>query len=256
MNATVRRRLLLGWAWLWSALLTVLFAGVTALTLGVWAAEPAAAVTTPVTDLAFACLGGAIAAGIASQIVRAASALGLIQALTGSLLLAAAGAAGARMEPLVGGLVFAGIVVVTWALRRHALATTQPVDLPLGTVGLIGLGLAIPVAAHGVLLARASGPSCFLGRCAEGDRYAELAAAAVLFGVLAALAATRIRGWQLPLWTAVTGGVSVGAASVALPDVPASLGRLGGALALLWAVLLIVLGYRRGTASPLRKESP
>lgn len=247
MTVLVRHRLLQMWAWLWTVLLGALFAGVTALTLAVWATDPTAAVTSPVTDLAFAALGGAIVAGIASQVTRDRPALGIVQAFAGSVLLAAAGALGARVEPLTGGLVFVAVVGLLWALRTKATGSPgrQRPDLALGAAGLVGLLLAAPIATRSLGLALSSGPSCFLGGCARGDRLAEFAAAVTLFPLLAVLTAIRAAGWPIPLWTAAAGALVVGSASLAFPNDPASLQGLGGGLAIAWAAGLVALGHLR-----------
>jgi hypothetical protein len=94
----------------WAATLTILlgtlFAGLTALTVALWATDPAYAETNPVVDLAFFALGGVlVTGGFASQIARRPAVAGLQQAVLALAALSAAGWLGGRIEPAIGGLV-------------------------------------------------------------------------------------------------------------------------------------------------------
>jgi hypothetical protein len=94
----------------WAATLTivlgVLFTGLTALTVALWAIDPAYVETNPVVDLAFFALGGVlVTGGFASQITRRPSVAGLQQAVLALTALTAAGGVGGRIEPTIGGLV-------------------------------------------------------------------------------------------------------------------------------------------------------
>jgi predicted nucleotidyltransferase len=71
---TSRRRpwgsiVFVGWATVLTVLLGLLFVGVTALTIALWATDPAYVETNPVVDLAFFALGGIlVTAGVGSQV--------------------------------------------------------------------------------------------------------------------------------------------------------------------------------------------
>lgn len=82
---------------------------------------------------------------------------------------------------------------------------------------------------------RVAGPSRFLGRCAEGDRFAETAALAVAVVLVALLASLRTAGWRLSAWCAGSAAMVLGATSLVFP-------REVGALAAPWAVAAAVWG--------------
>jgi hypothetical protein len=88
-------------------------------------------------------------------------------------------------------------------------------------------------------LARSAGPSCFAGQCAGGDRFAEAAALAIALVAIGLLASARTPGWRLAAWAAGVAASIFGVASVALPDVPGSIGVPGGLLVVAWGVLVV-----------------
>jgi hypothetical protein len=250
--------------------LGLLFAGLTVLTLAVWAADPASAETNPVVDLGFFGLGGLIiTAGFASQVrAREPRPAGLQQALVGLVALSAAGAIGTRVEPFALGLALVVLALLAAALhpagaarllgrprrRGHGhgplSARAGHVDRPLAALALV-VALPAAVYASGMLaLARDAGPSCFAGQCARGDRYAEMAALAAAIVVVTLLASAGPTGRRLGTWCAGGAAALVGAASIVLPDVIGSLGLSGGALAASWGVLLIVTGERHARRAP------
>jgi hypothetical protein len=248
--------------------LGLLFAGLTVLTLAVWAADPASAETNPVVDLGFFGLGGLIiAAGFASQVrTPEPRPAGLQHALVGLVALSAAGAIGTRVEPFALGLALVVLALLAAALHPargapgrgrgdgpgHAPLSARAghVDRPLAAFAVVA---AVPAAvyASGMLaLARDAGPSCFAGQCARGDRYAEMAALAAAIVVVTLLASAGPTGRRLGAWCAGGAAALVGAASIVLPDVIGSLGLAGGALAAAWGVLLIVTGEWHARRAP------
>jgi peptidoglycan/LPS O-acetylase OafA/YrhL len=101
-----RDRVRVVWAATLTILLGVLFTGLTALTVALWATDPAYVETNPVVDLAFFALGGVlVTGGFASQITRRPPVAGLQQAVLALTALTAAGWLGGRIEPAIGGLV-------------------------------------------------------------------------------------------------------------------------------------------------------
>jgi hypothetical protein len=233
----------------WAATLTILlgtlFAGLTALTVGLWATDPAYAETNPVVDLAFFALGGVlVTGGFASQIARRPPEAGLQQAVLALAALSAAGWLGGRIEPAIGGLVLllATVPLVVLHPDRHQLvspgvggsrALTAVAALAVVPALVYGWGLLVE--------AQTAGASCFLGQCARGDRYAEAAALAFALVLVALLAARQPRGWLLPAWSAGVAAVVLGAASLLWPT---ETGAIGGAWAVAtvgWGCLLVVI---------------
>lgn len=235
-----RHAVLRVWATVLTLLLATTFIAVTGLTLSLWLAHNNAD-TNPVTDLGFLVLGVLITAGIALQIRAPETRIaGLRQSAAALLALAAAGLIGGRIEPLTGGLAFLATTAPLIALhsdRRHFLRLGRRANPRLGLLTLIAAVPATVYAAAMLTLARHAGPSCFLGRCATGDRYAELAALAIAILLTAALATfTQAR---TPAWSTAAAAATLGAASVALPTLPGSMGTVGGALTLAWATLFL-----------------
>ncbi|MFK5636107.1 MULTISPECIES: hypothetical protein [unclassified Ornithinimicrobium] len=240
-----RRRARVVWAALWTALVWPLFVAVTALTTSLWVVDPNYTETTPVSDLGFFALGAMIGAGFASQIRRRPPAAGVGQSLLAAAALALCGLLGSRVEPLVGGVVLTAAAVVLLVLHPQPRGLLHARSNPSG----VGAGLALLAAAVGtgyaaLMIAAAldAGPSCFLGRCAHGDRLAELAATALVIPALAALAAWRVDGWRLPLWSAGLGAITLGSSSTLLPHATGSFGVPGGVASMAWGVLLLGLG--------------
>lgn len=238
------------WAAVWSGIVTLTFVGVTVLTLALWFTDPGYTETTPVGDLSFFALGAIIGVGMGCQLRQPEQRIaGLQQAGVGILSLGVAGVVGARIEPAVGAVLLLLVVAVLVALhpvRRDFFAPGSGIDVPVLALSVLA-GIPTVVYAGGMLqLAAEAGPSCFLGQCARGDRFAEMAAATITIVFLGGLAAFRTGGWRLPLWSAGVGAILIGSASVALTDVTGSLGLGWGSLAAIWGVLLVVIGERRG----------
>lgn len=248
-----RRRIFVVAAWALTIILAALFTLVIALTFILWLQNPASALTTPVTDLAFAGLGASIVAGIACQLRPDRPVIGLAQSLLGALALAGAGAVSHRDEPRVGGMLMALLVGGLWVLRprREAERRVERVDLRLVVAGVVGLAAALPLASYAVGRALESVPACYLGRCATSDRFPELAAAIILFPLLVLLAATRLPGWRLPMWTSALSTIVLGIAALILPHAPSSPGTVGGAFSLVWGGVLatFLIRHRKRKAS-------
>jgi hypothetical protein len=252
----VRRKAFFVWAWILALFFILLFAGLTLFTVGSWLAGQDSA-TNPVVDIGFFALGGlVVGVGIATQLrspeLRIA---GVQQAMIGLLALVAAGLIGAREEPFWGGLLFLAAAVVLAALhptRAELLKFKRRVSAPLA---LLAAAAAIPSAGYaaGMLrAARMAGASCFLGRCAHGDRFAEMAALVTAMVLLGLLAAFKNPGWLVPALSASASALLIGFASIVLPDVPGSLGRLWGALTVVWGVLLALAAGSEARATRQR----
>ena len=229
----------------------LMFVGTTLLTLGVWLADPSASETNPLLDLGFFALGGLlVGSGLASQLVRAdLRVAGLQQALIGLAALAVAGLLGERVEPLLGGLVLFVAVVVLGVLhpaRAELLQLRRPLNLPLAILSLLAAGPAVVYAIAMLDLARQAGPSCFLGQCAGGDRFAEMAALAIAILGTGIQAGTRPRGRRPNAWCVGIAAVTVGLASVALPDVPGAVGPIWGSLAVTWGIAFVAAAALQG----------
>ena len=244
------------WATVWSMVIAVTFLGVTVLTLALWLTDPGYTETTPVGDLSFFALGAIIGVGLVSQLRRAEQRIaGLQQAGIGILSLGVAGVIGARIEPAVGAvllLLVVAVLVVLHPARRDVFAPGPGIDVPVLALSVLAWIPAIGYTAGMLGLAAEAGPSCFLGQCARGDRFAETAAATIAIVLVGGLAGFRTPGWRIPLWSAGVGAILIGFTSIALTDVTGSLGVGGGSLAVIWGVLLIVIGQRRGR----RRSSP
>jgi hypothetical protein len=225
------------WAAVLALLLGLLFTGLTAVTITLWATDPTYAETNPVVDLAFFALGTMAAAGFASQI-RGRHVAGLQQALLALVALAAAGWLGGRIEPFTGPLVLLAAaipLVLSHPDRRRLLAPGAGFGRALAVLAVIAAVPAALYAAEMLDRARAAGPSCFLGQCVQGDRYAEAAALAIAAVLVAGLTSLRTAGWLLPAWSAGAAAVALGTVSLVLP-------AEGGALPGTWAVAAVIWG--------------
>lgn len=247
-----RDRVRAAWATVLTAFLGVLFTGLTGATLALWATDPAYTQTNPVVDLAFFSLGGIlVTAGLASQ-VRAPRIAGLQQAVVALAVLSVAGWLGGRIEPFVGPLVLLAATAPLGMLHPHRhrlLAAGVGVSRPLA--GLVAVAV-VPAAVYAAGMldrARAAGVSCFLGQCAEGDRYAEAAALAVAVVAVTALAAVRTPGWRLPAWSAGAAAVALGGASLFFP------GQIG-ALSAVWGVAAVTWGLAVVAVAEHEREAP
>ncbi|HEX6255975.1 MAG TPA: hypothetical protein VFZ70_09210 [Euzebyales bacterium] len=235
------------WAAALTAVLGLLFTGTTALTIALWSTDPAYTQTNPVVDLAFFALGGIlITAGFASQI-RSRQIAGVQQAILALLALALAGVLAGRIEPFIGALlllVAAAPVVVLHPARRQLLAAGESVSRPLAALGAAAVVPAVAYAAVMLDRARSAGPSCFLGRCAEGDRFAEAAALAVAVVLVALLASLRTPGWTLSAWCAGSAAIVFGAACLVFPREPGALAAPWAVAAVVWGAACVVTVYR------------
>lgn len=247
---TVRQSVFRVWAAVWSTGVVVTFTGVTVLTVAMWLTDPDYTETAPVGDLSFFVLGAIIGVGLASQLRRADQRIaGLQQAGIGILSLGVAGVIGARIEPAVGAvllLLVVAVLVILHPARREISAPGPGIDVPVLAFSVLAGVPAIGYAVSMLDLAAKAGPSCFFGQCASGDRFAEMAAATIAIVLVGGLAGFKTPGWRLPLWSAGAGAVLIGSTSIALTDVPGSLGLGWGSLAVIWGVGLIVIGEGRG----------
>jgi hypothetical protein len=240
------------WAATFTGLLAVLFTGLTAVTLTLWATDLTYTQTNPVVDLSFFALGGVlITVGVASQL-RTPSIAGLQQAVLALVALSVAGWLGGRVEPLVGPLVLlvaAAPLVVLHPDRRRLVAPGPGASRALVAMAAVAAAPGAVYAADMLGRARAAGPSCFLGQCVRGDRYAEAAALALAVVLVALLASMRTPGWLLPAWSAGTAAVVLGAASLLWPG---EVGAVSGA----WAVATLVWGCAFVAVAHMEHRSP
>jgi hypothetical protein len=103
---------------------------------------------------------------------------------------------------------------------------------------------AIPATTYATTMliqARQAGPSCFFGRCAYGDRFAEMAALAISIVIAGMLAASKPGGWRVTAWSVGAAAATLGSASIVLPELPGALGQSGGAMTVAWGVLFIAV---------------
>jgi hypothetical protein len=258
-----RRIAFFAWAAVLSLLLGVTFVAVTALTIGMWVAGQNAD-TTPVVDLGFFALGVVIIAnGFAVQLrAPERNIAGLQQATIGLLAFGVAGLIGERVEPLTGAailLVATAILVALHPARRSFFTGGTRLSAPLAALALLA---AVPAAAYAATMlveARQAGPSCFFGRCAYGDRFAEMAALAISVVAVGMLAALQTEGWRVPAWSAGVAAAIVGAASIIWPDLTGALGQTAGAAAVLWGILFVAAAEWEGrgsSAPPTAAVSP
>ncbi len=240
-------------AWALSLCLGLVFAGTTTLTVETGLAGTNNA-TNPVTDLGFFALGGlVITVGVALQLREPERHVaGMQQALLGALVLALAGLIGDRIEPLVGGLTFFFALLLLASLhpaRSELVALPGHVSIPLLVLSTVAAIPATGYAASMLHSAQNAGASCFLGRCAHGDRFAEMAATAVTVILISMLSAFKACGWIVPALSAGASAILVGLASTVLPDAAGSLGQIGGLLAIGWGVLFVVLARRESSGA-------
>ncbi len=241
----VRRIAFFAWAAILSVLFGITFIGVTTLTIGLWLAGDNPD-SNPVTDLGFFALGAVIiTTGFVVQLRAPEHKIsGLQQAVIGLLALGIAGLIGERVEPLAGSLlslVASAILVALHPARRRFFRLGTRPSSRLGALSILAAVPATPYAAAMLAQARQAGPSCFLGRCAYGDRLVEMAALAISVVLCGMLAASKPGGWRVTAWSVGVAAVILGSASVALPEVAGALGRAGGAVAVGWRVLFVVV---------------
>lgn len=253
-----RRVAFVVWTGFVSLLFGLIFTGVTILTIATWLAGNNHD-TTPVTDLGFYALGGVmITAGLVAQLRAPERRIaGVQQAMIGILALGVAGLIGDRIEPLIGSivcLVATAIVAALHPARHEFFRLRRRLSAPLAVLALVAAVPALIYAAIMLTEARAAGPSCFLGRCAYGDRFAELAALALAIVAAGLLAASRPHGWRLTAWRVGMCAVILGAVSIAWPALAGSLGWIGGSLATAWGIAFVVAAERESRIAPPRLQ--
>lgn len=256
----VRRVAFFVWAAILSLLSGITFVGVTVLTIGLWLAGQNP-YTNPVTDLGFFALGAVIiTTGFVVQLrcpERKIS--GLQQATIGLLALGISGLVGGRIEPLTGSLVFlvaTAILVALHPVRREFFRLGTRPSPRLATLSVLAAIPATAYAATMLVQARGAGPPCFFGRCAYGDRFAEMAALAISIVVVGMLAASKPGSWRITAWSVGAAALILGSAAIVLPELPGALGRAGGALAVAWGVLFVAVAEweKRNPSEPLGPE--
>src|SRR3712207_2674630 len=94
--------------------------------------------------------------------------------------------------------------------------------------------------------------SRFLGRCAYGDRFADMAALAIAIVIAGMLAASKPGGWRVTVWSVGLATVIVGSVSIVLPEVPGTLGRESGAVTVVWGVVLVAVAEWETRNTPRR----
>lgn len=246
------------WAAVVTALLGLLFAGMTIMTVALWASDPGYSQTNPVVDLGFFALGIMIAAGFASQI-RGRQVAGLQQAILALLALTVAGLLGGRVEPFFGALallVAAAPLVILHPWRRRVLAAGLGVSRLLAALSVIAVIPALGYAASMLDRARAAGPSCFLGQCVQGDRFAESAALSLAVVLVALLASARTLGWLLPAWSAGLGAIALVTASLAFPGEVGGLTTPWGVAVGLWGIAFIAIAHAQARQAPPARSHP
>jgi len=68
-----------------------------------------------------------------------------------------------------------------------------------------------------------------------------VAALAIAIVVSGMLAASKPGGWRITAWSVGAAAVILGSASLVLPEVPGTLGRAAGVVAVAWGVLFVAL---------------
>ncbi|HBY96144.1 MAG: hypothetical protein M5U01_38625 [Ardenticatenaceae bacterium] len=257
----VRRVAFFVWAAILSLLFGITFIGVTVLTVGIWLVNQNP-YTNPVTDLGFFALGAIIiTAGLVVQLRAPEHKIaGVQQAVIGLLALGVAGLIGGRVEPLTGSLLFlvaTAILVALHPARREFFKVGKRLSAPLAALSILAAIPATAYAATMLVQARQAGPSCFFGRCAYGDRFAEMAALAIAIVVLGMLAASQTEGWRVTAWSVGAAAAIFGSASIVLPEVSGAPGQAAGALAVAWGVLFVAVAERekRNTSEPPGPET-
>lgn len=231
------------WAAILSLLSAITFVGLTVLTVGLWLMNRNPS-TNPVVDLGFFALGAVIiATGFIVQLRAPERKISCVQqALIGLLALGVAGLIGGRVEPLTGSLISLLAVAILVALHPARREFFKLATRPSPRLAALSILAAIPATAYAAAMlvrARQAGPSCFLGRCAYGDRLAEMAALATAIVVAGMLAASKPGGWRITAWCVGTAAVIPGSASIVLPELPGALGQGGGAVVVIWGVLFV-----------------
>lgn len=233
-----------------SIVLGLTFVIVTTLTIGIWLTDPTYSETNPVVDLGFFALGAVlIGSGFAVQLRAPTRNLaGTQQAIFGSIALAVAGLLGNRVEPLAGGVVIFLAALVLAALhpaRGDFFRRGRGVNPPLAGLVIVASAPAVRYADSMLAQAREAGPSCFMGQCAGGDRFAEMAALAVALVLVGWVALWRTAGWRFSAQCTGAAAILVGGVSIVLPGVPGAAGAPWGLLVVAWGGA-VVLTARRG----------
>ena len=241
----VRRVAFFVWAVILSLLFGITFVGVTVLTIGMWLVNQNP-YTTPVTDLGFFALGAIIiATGFVVQLRAPEHKIaGVQQAVIGLLALGVAGLIGGRVEPLTGSLLFlvaTAMLVALHPARREFFKVGTRLSPRLAALSILAAIPATTYATTMLIQARQAGPSCFFGRCAYGDRFAEMAALAISIVIAGMLAASKPGGWRVTAWSVGAAAATLGSASIVLPELPGALGQSGGAMTVAWGVLFIAV---------------
>jgi hypothetical protein len=120
-----------------------------------------------------------------------------------------------------------------------------------GALVLLAVGPCLVMALKAGAAARAGRHLSITNGLAHWPVEAALAVAVIL---LAALAATRPRGWILPAWTVGICAVWYGTASVIYPNLDATVGRTWGVLAVTWGVAFVLVSHLTSQRPDRRHE--
>lgn len=177
--------------------------------------------------------------GIIVQVRRPERQVGAMQQVLLVILTLTGLTALSRPDTLVGPLALAFGLVFAGAALHPARADVARVRLRADP-----FMAALAVLAAGPLLAYARGQLRLdhsgVPIAAHGGHWTAMAALAVSIVVLALLAATRPRGWRVPVWSAGGAAFLFGTASAVLPRLASSMGPTWGALTAAWGVAFVV----------------
>lgn len=185
--------------------------------------------------------------------VRPASTAAMLQLLVCAASLAVAAVAAGELGGLWPAVALLALVTAHRSLAPGGAGAGRPARSVPALAVLAGVS-AVGVAPYALDLVRAAREPRFPVDITLGlDHWPVQAALALAVPAVTAVAATGARGWPVAAWTAGSSGAGLGAVSVAYPGHAASLGRAGGAGALLWGVLVAAAVLRRrrpGSAGP------
>ena len=132
-----------------------------------------------------------------------------------------------------------------WLIRPASVGPRPrgPVSRPVAALAAVAAAALVPYALVAAAAQRA-------GDSLQAERmgYAGATVWAVAVVAVVLVAAAGARGWRVPALAAAAAVAVVGVASLVWPDIPSSLGSLGGAGALLWAAAVLVVAARPSDA--------
>lgn len=153
-------------------------------------------------------------------------------------------------DPVTGVLAVLVVLGVVLSPARSRLGVRDgAVSRPLVVLAAAAAVTLVPYAVDAAGRQRAGGSP-------EAELFGYTGATAWALAVVAvvAVAALRLRGWQVPALSAAVAVAVVGVASLLWPDLPSSLGVVGGTAALVWSLavagIALVPGRRARTGTP------